>query len=440
MGSKEPCKIRQFDVYSADGSRSVSIFGGTPHIEYRESVLTPFVSINTALIDSGNSIADDSRNSRGAISALEALKFEGPSKVLLDIEDAVGNRIRLNQDNSLRLSRSGFIKQGIQNSSAVLNIFSKEYFDNMVVANYVTRHYSGRISDSIRTILSQDLRTTKDIDIDETTNSFSEWGGKRPPFECIMEMQPISIPNIQNSNGNMCGYFFWQTSDGFKYKSLDKLFDSTGRTIKRYLFNNKVDRVPPPGYDDKIIDADIQRITDAEAQMLYGAYNVVVETFDPVQVAYTINEPLVSQGDGNGIIAGRELPNYGEYASQPTSRIITDIAYGNAWNSGDSARRQVEKSRDENFSVTNTLAQSTQNYRQKLNMSANIFIPGDFSLHAGDLIHCDFLQTSSTDTPTISPKDSGIYMILDLCHFITPSKTITGLKIVRDSFGIRNSG
>jgi len=43
---------------------------------------------------------------------------------------------------------------------------------------------------------------------------------------------------------------------------------------------------------------------------------------------------------------------------------------------------------------------------------------------------------SSKTTLKESPLDSGIYMILELCHYISPTKTYTGLVLVRDSFGV----
>ena len=70
-------------------------------------------------------------------------------------------------------------------------------------------------------------------------------------------------------------------------------------------------------------------------------------------------------------------------------------------------------------------------------MSAEIVIPADFSLHAGDLVHCDFPEISTKKTLQESQKDSGIYMIADLCHYGDKSQSYTGLHLVRDSFGIK---
>ena len=47
-----------------------------------------------------------------------------------------------------------------------------------------------------------------------------------------------------------------------------------------------------------------------------------------------------------------------------------------------------------------------------------IVIEADLSLHAGDLIFCDFPELSTKKTLRESrDRSSGIYMIADLCHY-----------------------
>jgi len=51
-------------------------------------------------------------------------------------------------------------------------------------------------------------------------------------------------------------------------------------------------------------------------------------------------------------------------------------------------------------------------------------------------MHCDFPEVSSKRNTEVSQKMSGIYMIVDLCHYISPTgPTYTRLNLVRDSIG-----
>jgi hypothetical protein len=68
-------------------------------------------------------------------------------------------------------------------------------------------------------------------------------------------------------------------------------------------------------------------------------------------------------------------------------------------------------------------------------IKTNIIIPGDFSLRAGDLIHCDFPELTIDQNKETNKQSGGIYMIASLCHRIVPGKTYTSLALVRDTFG-----
>ena len=94
--------------------------------------------------------------------------------------------------------------------------------------------------------------------------------------------------------------------------------------------------------------------------------------------------------------------------------------------------------KDSSFDIVRTSLQSLQNYRQKFSSSLNIVIDADLSLNAGDLVFCKFPETSQKTVCQGSPKDSGIYMIADLCHYSTPTQAFTGLNLVRDSYGVKN--
>jgi hypothetical protein len=180
----------------------------------------------------------------------------------------------------------------------------------------------------------------------------------------------------------------------------------------------------------------VLRVADVEKQLDYGAFGTVTETFDYTNFVFKKDTPLIAEGAGK-VLAGIDLPDYGEYTKQPTNFFTSPKSIGMAYGTGDSVDQQLEKSKEENINVSETIGQAMQNYRQRLNFMTEIKIPGDFSLQAGDIIQCDLPELSSKTTPVRSPKDSGIYMILELCHYISPTQTYTGLVLVRDSFGVK---
>jgi hypothetical protein len=100
------------------------------------------------------------------------------------------------------------------------------------------------------------------------------------------------------------------------------------------------------------------------------------------------------------------------------------------------SQTQLQKSKDENFEPKNILNQAIMRYNQLYSSKATITIAGDFSLHAGDVVFMDApeLQTD-TKNDEVNKESGGLYIIADLCHYISTKETYTKLNLVRDSFG-----
>ena len=115
MGSKESLQFNKFEVFSNKNNRSVDM-RSIPRIEYRESVLSPFVMITAQIVETGSTMSADD-GSGATISALEGLNLQGTEKVLFEIEDANGNKIKLTDDNDLRIATVSRVAQSFKNIS-----------------------------------------------------------------------------------------------------------------------------------------------------------------------------------------------------------------------------------------------------------------------------------------------------------------------------------
>jgi hypothetical protein len=422
-GSKDSSTADIFEISSNSGGSSFDVRAGAPRIEYRESMIDNTIRLTAAIVDTGQSSS----------SVSEALTLQGGEKVLFKYTDAAGNVLDFSDGNSLRLSNKNLEIRSFKSSSFIAQIVAKEFLDNKLLENRVTKRYSGKISKTVESILREDLKTDKDLFVSETLNTFSDFGLRKEPFDVILELQTMAIPNLPNAKGKTAGFFFWQTSKGFYFKSADEIFNGT--PIKTYVYNFKSEREEVPvGYDDKILDANYVRVVDVERQLDNNAFGISVEPFNPSNLEFTKS---FVEGVDSKILSGLKSPDFGEFKG--ATDFVGDIwnSVGNAYGTGDSYEQQLEKSKIENFNITETLGQSIQNYRQRLNFMLEVKIPGDFSLKAGDIIRCDLPELSSKTTLKESPLDSGIYMILELCHYISPTQTYTGLVLVRDSFGVK---
>ena len=443
-------QFNKFEMKSNVDDTTVDLRGsGTPIIEYRESIFMPYVEITAYIVDTGNTLpADDGADS--GVGLLDAGLAQGTETILFNIEDEFGNRINFTRNDDLRVASVIGNEQGFSSNSFQLKIVSKEAFDNTLLKNRCNNKFSGRISDIARAIIRENLKSPKwqSMNTDETLNDYHAWGEDRTPFEMLLDMQLLAIPNIQTSKGktargNTAGYLFWQTATGYQFKSLDKLFDLTDKTVPRYIENSKGDESLPFGYDGKILWSNMSKSVDALAQFESGAWSSEIHVFNDVEKTYQV-KTLQSDGKGNGITAGRHLPKINnDYLDDdgkplPTAKKNVRQAVGQTVQGVDSLKNQVAKFNVPNYNVEDIVAQANQNYRQKMSTSAEIVIAADFSLNAGDLIYCEFPELSTKVTTIGSrTRKSGIYMIADLCHYGDRGNAFTGLHLVRDSYGVK---
>ena len=85
------------------------------------------------------------------------------------------------------------------------------------------------------------------------------------------------------------------------------------------------------------------------------------------------------------------------------------------------------------------LNQAIRRYNQVFSASAEITIAADFSLHAGDIVFIDSPAVLANRADQPDDNTGGLYIITDLCHYITVEESYTKLTLARDSFGRRPS-
>ena len=390
------------EVFSNENKDSVDIRGGVPVLEYRESVLCPYITVDMTIIDTGTATKSKD-GSKGTVGILESIKLQGTEKFKLKLEDQFGNEIDLSGEDDLRLAKTMFAGMGVNQSSCSVRIVSKEAFDNLLLETRMVDSYLGKGDVIIREALKS-LKTEKDLFADTTQNDIQFNGDKRYPFEMCLDVQKVSIPvGIKSA-----GFLFWETSKGYNFRSLDKMFDQTGKTIKKFVETGFASQKVLPGYNGKILKSNFSRINDTLKQFEDCAYKTELDLFNP------LNDKLVYQTldkfdyDKSSIIAGLDTPVLSkDYRDKATLDLHRTKDVGHKIIPG-GGLADID---DTSFDIVSTSLQSLQNYRRKFGLSLNIVIDADLSLSAGDLIFCKFPETSQKKSQSGSPKDSGIYMI-----------------------------
>jgi len=407
---------------------------------YYESILSETIRVQLIYADTGKSVEND-----GVFKTLlEGMPLEREEQTKLRIKDANGIELKLD----LYINKITPISKDTTKSLVGLDLVSEEGITNF--KSVVTKRYDGKISDHIKSIVkdSKLLNSEKKLDIEETINNHNFIGNQYRPFYALNWLAKKSVPNTPNAQGNTAGFFFFETSDGFKFKSIDGLMSETEpgggkKKIKSYAFNQTTNL--PTGYSGKILDLVPPTPSgDVQTKLESGAYSTRTVLFNPFTCFYEVINPN-SQGSGKGSEenlqkAGKNLPKGNpKFNKQGNNNDFSRTQYmlldTGTLPTGDT-KQQITKSKEQNFDPKNVLNQSSMRYNQLFSSKTTITIDADFSLHAGDLIFIDTPELSSKDTQEMDEQLGGYYIIADLCHYISISEGgYTKIVAVRDSTG-----
>ena len=425
MAAKD-ADIRSFVIQAAkDEGRGVDIKEGMSSFAFYENIMSNHLTALVKVTDSGNSIEKDGKR----VSIMEGLPIRGGEEIRFDIEDSNKNKLK----GELYLNKMMDGAQSTKSDSFTIQCVSKESFTNEMTR--VTKRYEGKISENVTKILKEIMEADfKPENIEETSNTYNFIGNDRKPFYICTWLATKGIPT--ENVGKTGGFFFYQTQDGMNFKSVDNLLD---QDVKKKYVSNDSDALPQ-GYDDKILNYDMNRSVDLGSNLSLGAYNNRTLYFDPYQFKYTHKDFNITEQEGVKHAGGSEddFDFINPVFTESTTRLMTAILDLGTLPTGADAKAQLERwasnTEESNDKVMDRMVQSVMRYNQMYSVVTSITIPGDFSLRAGDIIQCDFPRVSG-DTKDIDKKSSGKYLISSLCHYVTPSRCYTQLGLIRDSYG-----
>lgn len=426
--SAEPSLLQRIDIISnKDKSKTASVVGGTIRLMYYESILQDSIKATVTFADVGNSI--DGKT------VLEGLPIVGQEKVYLKFTD--NNESTL--DIVLYVNKVTPMSDDTTKSMVQLELVSREFIMNEKVR--LNERFDGKISDYIKTIFTSPnfLESEKKIEIEECSNNFNFCGNNMKPFYAANWLSKRSVSAENQVLGDSAGYFFFETSEGFKFKSIDGLLAQEKK--KSIMFNQTSDSRGeniPSGYDIKALDYSKDNRVDIQEKLKMGAFSTRTILFDPFSCYYEVITPNAKEKEKSLKLAGKELPTLNpEFNKTETNKDFSRTTYylldKGSLPSGDT-KQQIQKSTEQNFDPKNVLNQAIMRYGQLFSAKSTITIPGDFSLHAGDAVFIDAKQLADADED-INEEYGGLYIIADLCHYISPKETYTKLNLVRDSFG-----
>jgi hypothetical protein len=438
--------IKKCLVYSNDQKTQVDIGNLITDLYYFEDVLSPCIKVDILFADTATV-----EEGKGLKTVMNALQLVGTEKVEIKLLDPNKKEISVTVYSDSVSAPS----QEPRKSLVSMNLVSKEFiFNYKTVVNY---RLDGKISDHVKRILTETFKTEKTLDIEETLGEYNYCGINHHGFATILTLAKKAIPVLQNAQGNTAGFFFYETSDGFKFKSVEGLLSENEpsggkKKYKSLVYNETPDGRGinvPPEYGGKILEYNLGSTAGSvQSKLQIGTYSTRTILFDPFNCYYEVVNPNTQGGnlgsEKNLQTAGKNLPIYNkefnvEGANKDYTRTQYMIIDTGSLPTGNSTQ-QLRKSDKKNFDPKNILSQSTMRYNQFFSTSVEITITGDFSFHAGDYIFIDSPQNNPEDRNSMDKQLGGYYVIAKLCHYISPrSGGYTKLTLSRDSIGRKGS-
>ena len=443
-----PATINQATVISNTTGDSVGLEMGVFNLTYYESILQDTIHASFTYSDTGTvGGAFDGKN------AVDGLPIKGSEKFILSFTDNLDNTLEFKDEggvnNALYVNNVTPLLDETTKSMTQLHLVSKEYILNEKVR--INSRMDGLVSQHIEKILTLEkyLNTKKDIDIEQTVLEINETPKNKKPFYIMNELSKKGVSAENQKLGKSAGYFLYETSEGFRFKSIDGMLSQEPKI--KVLYNettSQSDSEMPQGYDVKALTYERYNLVNVQKKLAIGAFTSRVLTFNPFTFSFDVANPqsfLFEQEDGYKTggeeifklneefntegISGKSKGDFSITSLKMTS--VGGLQIGNT-------ETQLSKSKEIDFTIDQILNQSFMRYNQLFTSQVSITIPGDFSLHAGDAIVVDApVVETDTKNDDINEQSGGLYIISDLAHYVTPHETFTKLNLIRDSFGIK---
>ena len=277
-----------------------SVNGKVTSFSYYESLYSPVVTAKVIYIDSG-----ESTKNQLEISGNEDVRFKIQSKYgTLDFN-------RKNANSGMKVKGSPQTGRESNREAVFLDLVSKWEMKNKTTAVH-DKYSNVTIGDAVIIILKRKLGVDYDFfDVEATKNMYDFTGKGKSPFELITDLARKAVPVKGDP-----GFFFYETQDGFNFKSIQSLVSQEPKQV--YVYNGSFRNDQKGDSNDfKILkqprflkDQDI--ITALESGT-YASRNIFFNPFDKdyIEKIYKINESGgIDQALGTDIKVDDELTGY----------------------------------------------------------------------------------------------------------------------------------
>ena len=481
-------KLKKCTISYGDGSNTTSLLSGDmiAAFSFHESIVKPFVAGSLMLSDSTGFLTN--------------FPIQGGEIVEIEVSTSFDEQTNKGQATKYKLKvmrvASRTIKEKMQIYTLVM--VSEEAFVNEIVR--LEDPLSGKPDEMVTKLVREKLKSSKEIFVEPCKFSVKMLPAKRRPFDIIGDLTQRSISGnatytnkktktgkVSNKRGRevgstyglekeikgTAGYFFWESLRGFNFYSVDALC-SLPKLDKEGNYKEGTEEFPakdlrskPWGpYEEVIANLDngkdqrgivsnfkFKTEVDVIASLRKGKYASVMVFFNMSTGQYEEYTYKIKQSyDAMSHLGGQDsislIPTSQEELSETPSRIMSAILDHEAWYNDPDIADPDSAATDNPSEYADWIkyyaAQTVARYDLLANQEADLTIPGNPSISAGDKVSVLVLNKVSDKLKVKKPYDeetSGVYLVKEVSHKYDRlqggnGNMTTVLKLFRDSYGM----
>ena len=444
MSASNSSLYEEITIESNNQERTIDLRLGTISVDYYEDIFSPTITAKIRVVNNGDTIKNEKDGKFQSI--YNGLPLRGGERVSMKILDQglTGKNAPKkgldfsSSENYLYVSSITDVLSDSTRESFLLNLVSREAISNETTR--VESKYSTPIHESVKKILSDVLKTDKfdSQNIEDSQNKYAFIGNMRKPFSVLVWLAAKAVPS--GSSNASAGFLFYQTQNGFNFKSIDGLMQQEAKAVYTYSEVSENEN-ETEGNDYKILKYRTDKNQNLIEKLRLGAYASQRMFFNPLTFEFTDPQKglfqLASYKDRIKNLGSKgkiSLPTMGEGSSVSLGDVPTRILCAIV-DVGTMVKGVTEESYKENADPSDYQSQSIMRYNLLFTQSVSMTVPCNTDLKAGDVIDCQFPKISSEDN-SFDMEQSGLYMIKELCHHFEPNNSYTSMTLVRDNFGV----
>ena len=433
MAAVDKSLYEKFIIESVNRAKTADISAGVVGFSYFEDVFSPMITARVVVANTGNAIEGED----GKIQSLyNGFPLRGGERMQIKI---AGN----SQDND-GLEFNDFYVGSITDVMIdsgrelfTLNLISREAITNETIRVGKKFPSSQKISDSVGDICKNYLSSDKLYDVDETQNPYGFYGNMRKPFTVLTMLASKSVPGNVSGKDATAGYFFFETKQGFRFKSIDSLI-RTPPYPEKYVYAPGIIDTDDTTKDFKILEFKTTKNQNLIENLERGAYCSNRTYLNPLTFEYTpTTQKIFKLEDYSGKIEnlGEDINVVLPSLSANDNRTLASVPSRYICGILDIGTTDTKVSQEGNADPAKIHSQAMMRYNTLFTQILTMTIPLNTNLTAGDKLNCEFPRIDQQERKEPDEVQSGLYLVKKLTHFFDSKGSYTKLQLVRDTNG-----